>query len=43
MLQKLKKSLGADPEIQACIVLDHTWAKIAHLAQRTVFWEISSK
>ena len=43
MVQSLKKILGADPEIQAYIVLDHNWVKIAHLAQKTIFWEISSK
>ena len=43
MLQKLKKILRAHHEIQTCIVLDHNWAKIAHLAQKTIFWEISSK
>ena len=33
--------LNADPEVQACKILGHSQNKIAHLAQKRVFWEIS--
>ena len=38
MLQKIKKILIADPEIQASIILGHNCVKIAHVAQIVIFF-----
>ena len=36
MLQSLKKIHRGDPEIHACIILDHNQVKIAHLSQMRI-------
>ena len=38
MIQSLKQILRVNPDIQASIILGHSWAKIAHMAQRRYSW-----